>query len=184
LKVIRLHNKEQNLVVKLQNKERDAQQEAFSLYAPKMLSVCRQYIKDFQNAEETMLNGFLKVFTKIDKFQSKGSFEGWIRKIMINESISFLRIKKRMVFIKDDRYFETPINPFTDENVTELQHLVDNLKDDLRVVFNLYVIEGYKHQDIADALNITENTSKLRYRKAKQQLQAQYTKLQNLSYGK
>ncbi len=184
MKVIQLHKKEQHLIARLQLQKREAQQEAFTLYAPKMLSVCRQYIKDLQNAEETMLNGFLKVFTKINNFQSKGSFEGWIRRIMINESISFLRIKKRMVFVENDTYFEVPIDETNYEDISELQQMIDHLREDLRVVFNLFAIEGYKHHDIAEALNITENTSKLRYRKAKQLLQEQYTKLQNLSYGK
>ena len=187
MKVIQLHKNsvynQSKLVKKLKANKREAQQEVFSNFSPKMLGVCRQYIKDLQHAEEIMLNGFLKVFTKIDKFESKGSFEGWIRRIMINECISFLRIKRRMVFVEDDSYFEEPIETeFNEESqVSELQQLVDNLREDLRVVFNLYVMEEYKHKEIAETLNITENASKLRYKKAKGILKEQYKKIKEVS---
>ena len=187
MKVIQLHKKDhhQGTINLLKKQNRDAQQMVYSKYAPKMLGVCRQYIKDLQNAEEAMLNGFLKVFTKIDKFQSKGSFEGWIRRIMVNECISFLRLKKRLVFVEDDSYFKEEVNPkdFDDnEESSVLQNLVDKLKDDLKVVFNLYVIEEYKHREIAELLQITENASKLRYKKAKAILQEQYNNLNLKSY--
>jgi RNA polymerase sigma-70 factor (ECF subfamily) len=91
LKVIQLHKKDhhQSTINLLKKQNRDAQQMIYTKYSPKMLGVCRQYISDMQHAEEAMLNGFLKVFTKIDKFQSKGRFEGCIRRIMVNECISF-----------------------------------------------------------------------------------------------
>ena len=187
MKVIQLHKNsvknQERLVKKLKANKREAQQEVFELYSPKMLGVCRQYIKDLQHAEEIMLNGFLKTFTKIESFKSIGSFEGWIRRIMINECISFLRIKQRMVFVEDDSYFEEPIEPvFIDENkqISKLQQLVDNLREDLRVVFNLYVMEEYRHKEIAETLGITENASKLRYRKAKSILQEQYKRIKKI----
>jgi len=184
LKVIQLHKKDFNkrTIDLLKKQDRDAQQMVYTKYAPKMLSVCRQYIKDTHFAENIMLDGFLKVFTKIEKYQFKGSFEGWIRRIMINESISFLRLKKYLVFIDDDSFFkeETTIEVNeieSDNDVSELQNLLDNLREDLRVVFNLFVVEEYKHKEIAEMLEITENASKLRYRKAKEVLQKQYNSL-------
>ncbi len=186
MKVIQLHKNsvknQKRLVKKLKANRREAQQEVFELYSPKMLGVCRQYIRDLQHAEEIMLNGFLKTFTKIDSFKSKGSFEGWIRRIMINECISFLRIKKRMVFVEDDSFFEEPVETEyqEDKQVSKLQQLVDNLREDLRVVFNLFVMEEYKHKEIAETLDITENASKLRYRKAKSILQEQYKEMERI----
>jgi len=186
LKVIKLHKEDFNksTINLLKKQNNDAQQMVYVKYAPKMLGVCRQYIRDLQHAEEIMLNGFLKVFTKIEKFESKGSFEGWIRRIMVNESLSFLRLKKRLVFIEDDSYFEEEVvlEIEEDETVSALQNLVDNLKTDLKVVFNLYVVEEYKHKEIAEMLEITENASKLRYRKAKGILQEQYNNLNLKSY--
>ena len=190
MKVIQLHKKDHNqsTINLLKKQHKDAQQMVYTKYAPKMLGVCRQYIKDLQNAEEAMLNGFLKVFTKIDKFQSKGSFEGWVRRIMVNECISFLRLKKRLVFVDDDSFFtdevelEIDIQENNDEETSVIQKLVDNLKEDLKLVFNLYVVESYKHREIAEILQITENASKLRYKKAKAILQSQYNNLNRKSY--
>ena len=182
MKVIQLHKKEinQSTIDLLKKQNRDAQQLIFTKYAPKMLGVCRQYIRDLQHAEEIMLDGFLKVFTKIEKYQNKGSFEGWIRRIMVNESISFLRKKKRLVFVEDDSFFETQDTKhahYSKEGISKLQSLIDGLKTDLKVVFNLYVVEEYKHREIAKMLEITENASKLRYKKAKAILQEQYHSL-------
>ena len=181
-----MHIDQLDLIKKAQVKNREAQKELFTLHAPKMLSVCRQYIKDFQYAEEAMLNGFLKVFTHIKKFESRGSFEGWVRRIMINESISLLRKQKRTVFIDDETFFKSAtINHFeTETNVSELQYLVDNLQDDYRIVFNLFAVEGYKHKEIAKLLQITVNTSKMRFFKARKQLQDQYAQLKNIRNGK
>lgn len=181
-----MHKDQSDLIKKAQVKNREAQKELFTLYAPKMLSVCRQYIKDFQYAEEAMLNGFLKVFTHIKKFESRGSFEGWVRRIMINESISLLRKQNRTVFIDDETFFKSAtINHFeTETNVSELQYLVDNLQDEYRIVFNLFAVEGYKHKEIAKLLQITANTSKMRFFKARKQLQDQYVQLKNIRNGK
>lgn len=181
-----MHRDQSDLIKKAQVKNREAQKELFTLYAPKMLSVCRQYIKDFQYAEEAMLNGFLKVFTHIKKFESRGSFEGWVRRIMINESISLLRKQNRTVFIDDETFFKSAtINHFeTETNVSELQYLVDNLQDEYRIVFNLFAVEGYKHKEIAKLLQITANTSKMRFFKARKQLQDQYVQLKNIRNGK
>jgi len=185
LKVISLYKNQSRLIKKVLAKKREAQQELFMLYSPKMLSVCRQYINDMQYAEEAMLNGFLKVFVNLNKFESKGSFEGWIRRIMINESISFLRKQKRMVFVDDESFFKTEvINHFeTETNVSELQYLVDNLQDDYRIIFNLFAVEGYKHKEIAKLLQITENTSKMRFFKVRKQLQGQYAELKKIRNG-
>ena len=186
MKVIPLHKEESILIKNAQANRQEAQQKLFAQHAPKMLSVCRQYIKDLHYAEEIMLNGFLKVFTNLHKFEAKGSFEGWIRRIMINESVSFLRKRKRLVFVDDESYFKTVTSNHyeAETNVSELQSLVDNLEDDFRIVFNLYVVEGYKHKEIAELLKITENTSKMRFFRARKQLQAQYTQLKKLENGK
>lgn len=185
MKVIKLHKNDfnQSTINLLLKNNRDAQQMVYSKYASKMMSICRQYIKDKQHAEEIMLNGFLKVFTKIDNYKSKGSFEGWVRRIMINECISFLRLKKRLVFVEDDSFFTEEVAIDYEVNkVSILQTLVDNLRDDIKVVFNLFVVEDYKHREIAEILGITENASKLRYRKAKEIVQKQYNNLNKKSY--
>ncbi len=95
MKVIQLYKNETKLIKRAQTNNREAQHVLYELHAPKMLSVCRYYIKDLQHAEEAMLNGFFKVFKNLKHFKSEGSFEGWIRRIMVRESISFLRQQKK-----------------------------------------------------------------------------------------
>ncbi len=191
MKIISLHKNinlsNKKAVKRLQANDREMQNKVFAFFSPKMLAVCRQYIKDSQQAEEIMLNGFLKVFTKINSYSSSGNFEGWIRRIMINECISFLRVKKNVFLIEEESTFtEECIEQNENEkiiNTDYLQSIIDNLKTDLKIVFNLYVIEEYKHKEIAKILRISINASKLRYRKAKQQLQKQI-ELNRLHYGK
>ena len=94
MKVIQLHKNESKLIQKAAKQNREAQHILYELHAPKMLSVCRYYIKDVHQAEEVMLNGFFKVFKNLKNFRSEGSFEGWIRRIMVREAISYLIQKK------------------------------------------------------------------------------------------
>ncbi len=94
MKIISLHNNQTSLIKKAIANNREAQQQLFEQFSPKMLGVCRQYVKDLHHAEDLLLQGFLKVFKNLDKFKDEGSFEGWIRRIMINTCISYLRKKK------------------------------------------------------------------------------------------
>ena len=94
MKVVSLHKNYKSLISRASKGNQKAQHELFELFASKMLSVCRQYMKNNVLAEEVMLTGFLKVFTNLNSFKSQGSFEGWIRRIMVNESISQLRKDK------------------------------------------------------------------------------------------
>ncbi|AUP81656.1 RNA polymerase subunit sigma-70 [Flavivirga eckloniae] len=186
MKVIQLHKNESSLIKKAIKNNREAQHVLFELHAPKMLSVCRYYIKDLQQAEEAMLNGFFKVFSNLKSFKNAGSFEGWIRRIMIRESISFLRQKKQMTFsIEDIEYsmdYADDIN--TDMEVAEIQQLIDLLPEGYRMVFVMYAIEGYKHYEIAEMLNITEGTSKSQLFKARKLLQEKIKELnKTTSYG-
>ena len=81
MKIIPLHNQTNQLIIDAIKQKREAQQELFELYSPKMLGVCRQYVKDLHHAEDLMLSGFLKVFTNLSKFKNEGSFEGWIQEL-------------------------------------------------------------------------------------------------------
>ena len=94
MKVIHLHQQEKELIQLAVENNRQAQHQLYANFSPKMLSVCRQYIKDVHHAEDVMITAFMKVFTNIKKFEHKGSFEGWIRRIMVNECIDYVRVKK------------------------------------------------------------------------------------------
>jgi RNA polymerase sigma-70 factor (ECF subfamily) len=180
LKVINLHQEENETIDLAVANNRQAQQRIYSKFSPKMLSVCRQYIKDVQLAEDVMITAFMKVFVNLKQFEKKGSFEGWIRKIMINECISFIRAQKKVHFIEESVYFEEvehePDIPFS---VEEIQTLIDSLPDGYKIVFNLYAIEGYKHREIASMLGINEGTSKSQFSHAKRILKNQINILKN-----
>lgn len=128
-----------------------------------MLGVCRRYIHDPSEAEDVMVEGFFKVLTKIDMFNFEGSFEGWVRRIMINECLMHLRKANPFKYAEE-------INPNIDlgeeSNVVErlesedILGLLEGLPPGYRTVFNLYVVEGYKHREIAEELGISINTSK------------------------
>ena len=134
-----------------------------------MLGVCRQYIKDLHFAEDVMVRGFVKVFNHLSSYEFKGSFEGWVRKIMIRESISYLR--KRQFVVYDDAVVEVNGQVSnTNEGLLDaeyVQQLIDELPEGYKTVFLLYAIEGYGHREIAELLEISEGTSKSQLFKAK-----------------
>jgi RNA polymerase sigma-70 factor, ECF subfamily len=184
MKVINLHQQEKEIIQQAVNNNRHAQQKIYTQFSPKMLSVCRQYIKDIHQAEDIMITAFMKVFTNLKNFEHKGSFEGWIRRIMVNECISFIRVQKKVKFIDDENYFEESFNNIESQfSVEDIQFLIDNLPDGYKMVFNLYAIEGYKHQEIAQMLDINEGTSKSQLSHARKMLLTQINKLKNYEYG-
>lgn len=180
MKVINLHQEERELIELAVENNRHAQHKIYSKFSPKMLSVCRQYIKDLHQAEDIMITAFMKVFTNLKNFKHEGSFEGWIRRIMINECISYIRVQKKVKFIEDENYFEESFNNIESQfSVEAIQFLIDNLPDGYKMVFNLYAIEGYKHQEIAEMLGINEGTSKSQLSHARKMLQNNISKLKN-----
>ncbi|MGB3774018.1 MAG: sigma-70 family RNA polymerase sigma factor, partial [Leeuwenhoekiella sp.] len=140
MKVIPFYSNEKQLLEKAASGNRTAQERLYNKHAPKMLSVCRQYLPEIQRAEEAMCNGFLKVFKKLKDFRHDGSFEGWVRRIMIRESISYLRREKKLRFteiaLDDDLqiYESSPGNL----EVEDMQKLIDHLPEGYRTVFVLY----------------------------------------------
>ena len=184
MKVINLHQEEKELIQQAVENNRHAQQKIYSKFSGKMLSVCRQYIKDLHQAEDIMITAFMKVFTHLKNFEHKGSFEGWVRRIMINECISFLRTEKKVKFLEDENFTEETQNNIESKfSVEDIQFLIDSLPDGYKMVFNLYAIEGFKHQEIAKMLGINEGTSKSQLSHARKMLQVQISKLKNYSNG-
>ena len=171
------------MIARASRNEREAQEQLYNMFSGKMLSVCRMYIKDLQHAEEVMLTGFLKVFTHLKEFKGEGSFEGWIRRIMIRESISFLRSHRRLDFHEEKIDKESFNNVQSDINVDHIQQMIDALPEGYKVVFVMYAIEGYKHSEIAAMLKISEGTSKSQLFKAKKMLQDQLKTTNTTGYG-
>lgn len=185
VKVIQLFKNESFLIKRAASGNREAQQKIYELYSPKMLSVCRQYIRDFHHAEEAMLNGFFKVFTHLKDFKAEGSFEGWIRRIMVRESISFLRQQKKLDFQEEieTKTAEVYNNINSEMEVAEIQKMIDELPEGYKMVFVLYAVEGYKHSEISEMLDITEGTSKSQLFKARKMLQEKLKSNNLSSYG-
>ena len=185
MKVIQFYKNEKQLIKQAANDNRDAQRRLYDTYAPKMLSICRRYIKDIHYAEEVMLSGFFKVFKNLHQYRFQGSFEGWMRRIMVNESISFLRKQKDVVFAEDvSKYKEESWNNIHIElGVEQIQELIDSLPEGYKMVFVLYAVEGYKHSEIAKMLKVSESTSKSQLFKARKMLQQKLNKQNNITNG-
>lgn len=191
MNVIPLHKNYSKLIEKASKGDRRAQHQLFEMFSPKMLGVCRRYLKNNDLAEEVMLSGFFKMFANLSNFKNEGSFEGWIRRIMVNESISQLRKDKKLHFISEtvpitvgientqahSTYIETQLE------VNEIQKMIDSLPDGYKTVFVLYAVEGYKHSEIGEMLQISENTSKSQLFKARKILQSMVKLQNNISYG-
>ncbi len=161
--------------------DRRSQSELFSLYYGKLLSVCMRYTSDRDSAQEVLQEGFIKVFEKLGAFDYKGSFEGWLRRIVTNTAIDAIRRSKNDPFrTDDDNDFklgaEDPMIAKEELDLTELKadvamQAIQKLSPAYRTVFNLYVLEDYSHKEIAELLGISEGTSKSNLAKAKMNLQ-------------
>lgn len=160
----RLPDKEQLLIKGCIAGNRAFQTKLYDLFAPKMLGVCMRYARNREEAEEVLHEGFLRVFTYISKFKGTGSFEGWIRKIMVNCALLRYRNKSHLHPVTtlgiSDNYLIAETDIASNLDAKELLSLVQTLPAGYRIVFNLYVFEGYKHREIAEALGISEGTSK------------------------
>ncbi len=187
MKVIQLFTNQKKLIQKAAEGDRKAQKHLFEKHAPKMLSVCRQYVAPVELAEEMMLNGFLKAFTKLESFSHEGNFEGWLRRIMVRVCIDQLR--KNDPFKFTDEIDEQRVGDFEeletgDEEIPMdvLQQCIDNLPEGYKSIFVMYAIDGLKHREIAEMLSISENTSKTQFRKARLVLQQEIKEIQRIRY--
>lgn len=189
MKVIQLFTNQKKLIQKSAAGDRKAQKHLYDKHAPKMLSICRQYLSPVEAAEDAMINGFFKAFTKLESFSHEGSFEGWLRRIMVRGCIDILRKKDPFKFkdeINDDRKGAIDgLDDCDDEDYLPmdiLQECIDSLPEGYKSIFVLYAIDGYKHKEIAQLLSISENTSKSQFRKARLELQEQITHIKKQRY--
>jgi RNA polymerase sigma-70 factor (ECF subfamily) len=150
------------------------QEELYSRFSPRMYAVCLRYAGNSEEAEDILQEGFIKIFKKLDSFRSEGSFEGWIRRIFVNTAIEHFRRKKYMTPVteKEENTIEGNYTSVLDDMAAkDILALVQELSPGYRTVFNMYVVEGYTHKEIADMLNISEGTSKSQLSRAKVILQ-------------
>lgn len=166
--------------------ERKSQELLYKMLASRMLGVCMRYAKDRFEAEDMLQMGFVKVFKKVSEFRSDGSFEGWIRRVMVNTAIETYRKNQRMLNVVDiDEVYDAPQNTF-DMNGLEMKDLlklISQLSTGYKLVFNMYVIEGYSHKEIAEQLGISEGASKSQLSRARAILKEKLTKMEGNIYA-
>ncbi len=161
-----------------------AQESLYNRYSSLFLSMILRYVKRRDVAEDVLVEGFYKIFSKIDSFNGKGSFEGWMKRIMVNEALMELR-KKNVLHLSvelnqaSDRVDD--VDHISRMSYEELLTLLDDLPPGYRTVFNMYVIEGYKHREIAEILDISINTSKSQLILAKKKMQELVKKKHDLT---
>lgn len=154
--------------------DRAAQRELYNRFAPKMYGVCLRYAANAEEAEDILQEGFIKVFRKIGSFRGEGSFEGWVRRIFVNTAIEHYRKKVYLQPItehEEDTVEGNLLSVLDNLAERDIINLVQQLSPGYRTVFNMYVVEGYTHKQIAEQLGISEGTSKSQLSRAKQILQ-------------
>ena len=166
--------------------DESCQRELFRRYAGKMLGVCQRYARNTADAEDIVQDAFIKVFEKIYQFKSEGSFEGWIRRIVVNTALkkyTVIRYDKEVsgYEITDRNESSMEASAYSHLNEKDLLGLIDNLPDGYRLIFNLYVIEGYQHEEIAQMLNIQPGTSRSQLVKARNMLKQQIIQKQRIA---
>ena len=162
------------------------QKELFNRYASRMLGVCHRYARNTADAEDILQDAFIKVFKKLEQFKSEGSFEGWIRKIVVNTALkkyTLTRYSKEMTGyeISDSNMAQDDPPAYGHLTEKDLLVLINNLPDGYRIIFNLHVIEGYQHDEIAEMLGIQPGTSRSQLVKARNLLQKQLFELQKVA---
>lgn len=149
------------LIKQCADNDRKAQKEIYQLFAGKLFSICLKYSKNKQEAQDNFQDGFIVIFDKIGQFNFKGSFEGWLKRVMINTVLLKYRKKNVLNIVTEDIPDEVIVDVDDDEvSLDFLLNLINELPDRYRLVFNLYALDGYAHKEISEMLQIAEGTSK------------------------
>jgi RNA polymerase sigma factor (sigma-70 family) len=178
--------RETELIEGCRKNERTAQKALYEQMAGKMFAICCRYVKDRMEAEDVLVTSFTKVFDRINQFKAEGSFEGWVRRIVVNEALTYLRKNKSM-------YLETDLEAADREpdlgtldrqlEADDLLKMVAELPAGYKIVFNLYAIDGYSHKEIAGQLGISENTSKSQLSRARTFLQNRLLEMEKSTHA-
>ena len=164
---------EQELVQGLRKRDRKVQRLLYQKYSPLLFGLTKRYVRNREDAEDVLVEALFKIMTKVDKYSGSGSFEGWMRRVMVNECLMFLRrvhnFNLRVAL--EDVDAPEPANIVDELAAQEILALLDELPTGYRTVFNLFVLEGYKHREIAEQLGISINTSKSQLILAKKRMQ-------------
>lgn len=167
---------EEQLVKKCLEKDALAQKQLFEFYSPRMMGVCLRYSQDRDEAQDVLQMGFIKVFEKLNMYNFKGSLEGWIRKIIVNTALDNIRKNKKFLNDVEMDKVDYQLHNHTENAVEKLSaqdllKIIQEMPPGFRTVFNMFAVEGYSHKEIAEELNISVNTSKSQYSRARAYLQ-------------
>jgi len=166
--------------------DRKMQELLYKQTAPKMLAVCMRYAKDRMEAEDVLQTGYIKIFQKIKEYRGDGSFEGWIRRVMVNTAIESYRKNLRSLNVVEiDEAYEQPSTGFDfgTLGMQDLMKVIQKLADGYRMVFNMYAIEGYSHKEIGETLGISEGASKSQLSRARAILKEEIIKMEGFGYA-
>jgi len=175
---------EQDIIAGCRKNNRAVQEHLYKLYYCLFLKVCARYAKSMQDAEQLLNDGFLKVFTQMDKFNNTGSFEGWMKRIMVNTCLDYLRSN----YLKEEMTMHVNAMPVEESHLSvsnegleniefrELLNIIQGLPSMTRTVFNLFVFEGFNHKEISEQLEISEGTSHWHVHQARNMLQKKIKK--------
>ncbi len=164
---------EEQLIKACIQQNHKAQRQLYEQYDARFFAVCKRYFSDIHQAEDALVKGFLKIFQHIQNYSFQGNFEGWMHRIMVNECLMEIRKNKQLFISIDDGHIQlqsSSIQPSDQLDQEDLMQLLNALPPGCKLVFTLYVIEGYKHKEIAENLGITEGTSKSQLNLAKSKL--------------
>ena len=172
---------EQDLVKGCQRGKAKYQRLLYERYAPKMLGICMRYFHSKEEAQDALQDGFVKIYSKIKGFKGDGSFEGWIRRIMVNTSLNLYRSNLKRMYhsdVDDEKVQIADSSVDYDQfNVQDIMKLIQDLPDGYRIIFNMFEIDGYSHKEIANSLQISVNTSKSQLLKARAHLRKELERL-------
>ncbi len=161
----------ENLISKCKQQDKKAQEILYRRFSPKFFVLCLKYSSSYEQAKDSLHDGFIKIFQNISKYNERGSFEGWMTRVIINNALREYQTKT--VFTKiEDEYFEEAEIEIEDEGLSFdfLMNLIQELPDQYRLVFNLYVMDDYSHEEISKLLNISIGTSKSNLSRARKKL--------------
>ena len=180
-------DQEKELIERCLAKDQKAQEILYRRYASKMYGVCLRYARNSMEAEDILQEGYIKVFTYLKDYRFEGSLEGWVRRTIVNTAINYY--KHRIKEAQEVSLQKVDLQKYTAESVldtmsvNDLLALIQKLPEGYRLVFNLYIIEGYTHKEIGEMLNISENTSKSQLSRARNALQKMVMQRKNKSNG-
>jgi RNA polymerase sigma factor (sigma-70 family) len=151
-----------------------AQKQLYQMFAPQMLGVCYRYTKSHEDAEDVLQEGFVRVFKFLDQYKQEGEVGAWIRRIMVNTVLNYLKQSKKyqhdLLYDKDELHVVSTDDPAVKLQAKELAQLIRQLPTGYQTIFNLHAIEGYSHVEIAQMLGISEGTSRSQYMRGRQLL--------------